>query len=149
MMENNTPSDSARPTHPSEEDDKISGKPRRILVADDNVDLAASMGLLLEMMGNEVRVAHDGSAAVILETEFRPDIVFLDIGMAKMNGLDACACIRDKPWGNEPIIVALTGWSGPEDRHRSQDAGFDHHLTKPIEPEALERFVASIETRAA
>ena len=101
-------------------------------MADDNVDLAVSMGLLLEMMGNEVRVAHDGRTAVILETQFRPDIVFLDIGMAKMNGFDACACIRDKPWGKEPIIVALTGWSSPEDKRRAQEAGFTVAKVLPL-----------------
>jgi CheY-like chemotaxis protein len=121
-------------------------KRRRILVADDNVDLAASMGLLLEMMGNDVRVTHDGSAAVNVETEFRPDVVFLDIGMTKMNGFDACTRIRGKPWGKEPVIVALTGWGQPEDKRRSREAGFDHHLVKPIEPAALERFLMDIES---
>ena len=110
---------------------------RRILVADDNVDLATSMGLLLEMMGNDVRVAHDGMAAVAADSEFRPDVVFLDIGMAKMNGLDACRQIRGKPWGKEPVIVALTGWGQAEDKRRSREAGFDHHLVKPIEPAVL------------
>jgi len=112
----------------------------------DNVDLAASMGLLLEMMGNDVRVTHDGSAAVNVETEFRPDVVFLDIGMTKMNGFDACTRIRGKPWGKEPVIVALTGWGQPEDKRRSREAGFDHHLVKPIEPAALERFLMDIES---
>ena len=124
-------------------------KRRRILVADDNIDLATSMGLLLEMMGNDVRVTHDGTAAVSTEAEFRPDVVFLDIGMAKMNGFDACRCIRGKPWGQEPVIVALTGWGQAEDRRRSKEAGFDHHLVKPVEPAMLERFLAEIESRSA
>ena len=122
---------------------------RRILVADDNVDLAASMGLLLEMMGNDVRVIHDGVAAVAAAAEFRPDVIFLDIGMEKMNGLDACRHIRGKPWGRDPVIVALTGWGQPEDRRGTQEAGFDHHLVKPIEPAALERFLAGIEPQTA
>jgi signal transduction histidine kinase/DNA-binding response OmpR family regulator len=122
---------------------------RRILVADDNVDLATSMGLLLELMGNEVRVTHDGMAAVAADAEFRPDVVFLDIGMGKLNGLDACRHIRRKPWGKEPIIVALTGWGQAEDKKRSREAGFDHHLVKPIEPAVLQRFLAEIEPQTA
>jgi CheY-like chemotaxis protein len=122
---------------------------RRILVADDNVDLATSMGLLLELMGNEVRVTHDGLAAVSAEAEFRPDVVFLDIGMERMNGFDACRRIRGNPWGKEPIIVALTGWGQSDDKRRSQEAGFDHHLVKPIEPAMLQRFLAEIETQPA
>jgi len=122
---------------------------RRILVADDNVDLATSMGLLLELMGNDVRVTHDGVSAVAVDSEFRPDVVFLDIGMAKLNGLDACRHIRRKPWGKEPVIVALTGWGQAEDKHRSREAGFDHHLVKPIEPAMLQRFLAEIETQTA
>ena len=122
---------------------------RRILVADDNVDLATSMGLLLELMGNDVRVTHDGMAAVAADAEFRPDVVFLDIGMAKLNGLDACRHIRRKPWGKEPIIVALTGWGQAEDKNRSREAGFDHHLVKPIEPAVLQRFLAEIEPQTA
>jgi signal transduction histidine kinase/DNA-binding response OmpR family regulator len=126
-----------------------SAKRRRILVADDNVDLAASMGLLLELMGNEVRVTHDGLTAVAMEAEFRPDIVFLDIGMAKMNGFDACRRIREKPWGKEPVIVALTGWGHADDKRRSREAGFDHHLVKPLDPALLERFLAEIEIKVA
>ena len=122
---------------------------RRILVADDNVDLATSMGLLLELMDNEVRVVHDGMAAVDAASEFRPDVLFLDIGMAKMNGLEACCEIRAKAWGKEPVIVALTGWGQADDKRRSREAGFDHHLVKPIEPVMLERFLAEIETQAA
>jgi CheY-like chemotaxis protein len=122
---------------------------RRILVADDNVDLATSMGLLLELMGNDVRVTHDGVAAVAADSEFRPDVVFLDIGMAKLNGLEACRHIRRKPWGKVPVIVALTGWGQAEDKHRSREAGFDHHLVKPIEPAMLQRFLAEIETQTA
>ena len=118
-------------------------------MADDNVDLAASMGLLLETMGNDVRVAHDGVSAVCAEGEFRPDVVFLDIGMSKLNGFEACRQIRGRPWGTEPVIVALTGWGQPDDKRRSRDAGFDHHWVKPVEPAALERFLAEIGPRKA
>ena len=122
---------------------------RRILVADDNVDLAASMGMLLEMMGNDVRVTYDGLSAVTAETEFRPEVVFLDIGMSKMSGFEACRRIRDQPWGKAPVIVALTGWGQPEDVRRSREAGFDHHWVKPVEPAVLERFLAGLGQQTA
>ena len=83
------------------------------------------------------------------DAEFRPDVVFLDIGMGKLNGLDACRHIRRKPWGKEPVIVALTGWGQAEDKNRSREAGFDHHLVKPIEPAVLQRFLAEIEPQTA
>jgi CheY-like chemotaxis protein len=86
---------------------------------------------------------------VSAEAEFRPDVVFLDIGMEHMNGFEACRRIRANPWGKEPIIVALTGWGQAEDKRRSQEAGFDHHLVKPIEPVMLQRFLADIETQSA
>ena len=107
------------------------------------------MGLLLEMMGNDVRLAHDGMSAVAAEAEFRPDVVFLDIGMPEMTGFEVCRRIRGKPRGKEPVIVALTGWGQPEDKRRSREAGFDHHLVKPIEPAVLERFLAELEPQTA
>ncbi len=133
----------------SEPRDARAPRRRRILVADDSVDLAESMGLLLEMLGNDVRVTHDGMSAVSAESEFRPDLVFLDIGMPKLDGFETCRRIRGKPWGKEPVIVALTGWGQPEDQRRSHEAGFDHHLVKPIEPAMLERFLTQIESQTA
>ncbi len=134
----------------SVEERKVAARQRRrILVADDNVDLAASMGLLLEMMGNDVRLAHDGMSALAAEAEFRPDVVFLDIGMPEMTGFEVCRRIRDKPRGKEPVIVALTGWGQPEDKQRAREAGFDHHLVKPIEPAVVERFLAELERQTA
>jgi signal transduction histidine kinase/CheY-like chemotaxis protein len=134
---------------PVEREAAATRKRHRILVADDNVDLATSMGVLLEMMGNEVRVVHDGTTAVAMEEVFRPDVIFLDVGMATMSGHDACRRIRGKPWGREPTIVALTGWGHAEDKRRSREAGFDHHLVKPMEPAALERFLAALGRQAA
>jgi CheY-like chemotaxis protein len=122
---------------------------RRILVADDNIDLATSMGLLLELMGNEVRVTHDGMAAVAADAEFRPDVVFLDIGMGKLNGLDACRHIRRKPWGKEPVHRGADRLGTGRRQERSREAGFDHHLVKPIEPAVLQRFLAEIEPQTA
>jgi PAS domain S-box-containing protein len=122
---------------------------RRILVADDNVDSAESLGMMLEFMGNEVRTAHDGVEAVETAAAFRPDVILLDIGMPRMNGYDACRRIREQPWGSSVAIVALTGWGQDEDKRRSREAGFDHHLVKPVEPAALETLLAAVQARPA
>jgi signal transduction histidine kinase len=117
---------------------------RRILVADDNVDSAASLALMLEFMGNEVHTAHDGLAAVEAAAAIQPDVILLDIGMPEMNGYDACREIRRQPWGRAAVVVALTGWGQEEDKRRSREAGFDQHLVKPVEPAALDRLLASL-----
>ncbi|MBI3650513.1 MAG: PAS domain S-box protein [Acidobacteria bacterium] len=114
---------------------------RRILVADDNVDSADSMAILLGIMGNEVRTANDGLAAVKETMGFRPDVILLDIGMPEMNGYDACRRIRELPEGKEVVIIALTGWGQDEDRRQSQEAGFTHHLVKPVDLGALEKLL--------
>jgi len=112
---------------------------RRILVADDNEDSAASLAMMLSFMGNEVHAAHDGMEAVEAAAAFRPDVILLDIGMPRMNGYDACRAIREQPWGRGLLILALTGWGQDEDKRRSREAGFDDHLVKPVEPAELER----------
>ena len=109
---------------------------RRILIVDDNHDSAMSLGMMLDLMGNETRTAHDGLAAVEAAGEFRPDVILLDIGLPKLNGYDACRRIREQPWSRGMVIVALTGWGQEEDRRRSADAGFDHHMVKPVEADA-------------
>lgn len=122
--------------------------PRRILVVDDNVDAADSMGQLLEMLGNEVRTAHDGEAGIRAAEAFRPAVVLMDIGMPKMNGYEACRRIREQPWGKDMVLVALTGWGQEDDRQKSADAGFDHHLVKPVETAALMKLLAGLEATA-
>lgn len=119
---------------------------RKILVADDNVDAATSLAMLLELHGNVVRAVHDGEAAVAAAAEFGPDVVFLDIGMPRLNGYDACRQIRANSDGQEVVVVALTGWGQEEDRRRSREAGFDHHLVKPVELGELEKFMAALPT---
>jgi len=110
---------------------------RRILVVDDNQDAANSLGMLLRLTGQEVQVAHDGLGALQAVRAFRPDVVFLDLGMPGMDGYEVARRLRDAPEVKGVVLVALTGWGQDEDRLRSQEAGFDHHLVKPIEPEAL------------
>jgi len=118
----------------------------RILVADDNADSASTLSLMLEVLGNEVFVAHDGVEALDLARRHRPQAILLDIGMPRMNGYDACARIREQPWGREPLIVALTGWGQEEDKNRSKAAGFDRHLVKPVEPAMLEKILEALPT---
>jgi CheY-like chemotaxis protein len=132
---------------PDDEEAVRSTRPRavprtalRVLVVDDKEDSAKSLGMLLEMTGNEVRIAQDGAAAVREAGEFRPHAVVLDIGMPRMNGYDAARAIRREPWGRDVYLIALTGWGQDIDRVRSRDAGFDLHLVKPVAPsEILER----------
>ena len=116
----------------------ISASRRRVLVVDDNIDSAQSLGSLLSMMGHEVRLAHDGIEALSAAESFRPNVVMLDIGMPRLNGYEACRAIRARPWAAGVRVIALTGWGQPDDRQRSLDAGFDQHLVKPVDPGALD-----------
>jgi PAS domain S-box-containing protein len=115
---------------------------RRILIVDDNRDAADSLGMLLQMMGNEVRTAHDGLDAVAAAAAFQPDVVLLDIGLPKLNGYEVACRIREQPGGAGMLLIALTGWGQDEDRRRSKAAGFDHHMTKPIEFDALKKLLS-------
>ncbi|HYC01038.1 MAG TPA: ATP-binding protein [Candidatus Limnocylindrales bacterium] len=118
----------------------------RILVADDNRDAAESMGMMLRLMGNDVRTVHDGIEAVEEAATFRPDVVLLDIGMPRLNGYEAARRIRQERWGKSMHLVALTGWGQQEDKSRASEAGFDRHFTKPMDPGELERIVAGLGT---
>ena len=117
---------------------------RRILIVDDNRDAATSLAMMLKLMGHEVRTAHDGQAGLAAASEHRPDLILLDIGMPKLNGYDTARLIRTEPWGQAVMLVALTGWGQEEDRRKSSEAGFDFHMVKPVEPDELERVVASV-----
>jgi len=114
---------------------------RRILVVDDNHDSAISLAMLLTLTGNETHTAHDGVEAFEAAKKWLPEVVLLDIGLPRMNGLDVCRRIREQPWGKDMVLVALTGWGQDEDRRKSQDAGFDHHMVKPVDHAALMKFL--------
>jgi CheY-like chemotaxis protein len=131
---------------PTAESEQPSGAPaeRRIVVADDNEDSAFTMAMMLKIMGHDVRTAHDGFEAIKVAEAFRPELILLDIGMPILNGYDACRRIREQSWGKGVVMVALTGWGQDEDKRQSREAGFDHHLVKPIEPEALEKLLAAL-----
>jgi PAS domain S-box-containing protein len=117
--------------------------PKRLLVVDDNPDAAESLALLLRLGGHEVHTAHDGQAGVDLARRLRPDVVILDLGLPKLDGLAACRRIREQPWGRDMLLVALTGLGQEEDRQRTREAGFDAHLVKPVDYEALTRLLAA------
>jgi CheY-like chemotaxis protein len=132
------------PQPPQEGDGVANGRKRRILLVDDNRDAADSLAVLLRMMGHEARSAYDGVEAVQAAATFRPEVVLLDIGLPKMNGYEAARHIRQQPWGKGMALVALTGWGQEQDKRRALEAGFDHHLTKPVDPVALSKLLAVI-----
>ena len=102
--------------------------------------------MMLGIMGHEVRTAHDGEAGVAAAAEFRPEVVLMDLGMPKVDGYEAARRIRAEPWGDEPFLVALTGWGADEDRRRTHEAGFDRHLVKPVALDALTESLAGMQT---
>jgi CheY-like chemotaxis protein/two-component sensor histidine kinase len=112
-------------------------KPRRILVADDNVDSALMLASALRQLGHDVRVAHDGVATIEEAKLFEPEVAFLDIGMPRMNGYDAGQTLRGH-FGDRIRLVAITGWGQEADKRRAAEASFDHHMTKPVEIDAVE-----------
>jgi signal transduction histidine kinase len=117
--------------------------PCRVLVVDDNVDSAESLCLLLDMMGNETVMAHDGTSAIETAKAFLPDIAVLDIGLPGISGYEVAASLRKVPELQHTLLVALTGWGGEEDRRRCIDAGFNHHLTKPASVADLKRLLSN------
>lgn len=130
---------------PRDDDDlRRSGPGRRILVVDDNRDSAESMAQMLSLLGNEVALAHDGLEAVERAEAFLPQVVLMDVGMPRLNGLDATRRIREQPWGVGMKVIALTGWGQEGDRLLSKDAGCDGHLVKPVELSDLQRMLREV-----
>jgi PAS domain S-box-containing protein len=115
----------------------------RLLVVDDNRDAADSLALLLEAAGHPVRVAYDGRTALAVAEAFRPDVALLDIGLPDLSGHEVARRLRAAAWGRHMRLIALTGWGQDDDRRRSAEAGFDHHLTKPVDPASLSRWLAA------
>ena len=130
-------------TAPVEAPGDSTGTSLRVLVVDDNVDAADTLAALLEMSGHATRVANDGQQALEVAQAFRPQVVFLDIGLPGMNGYEVARRMRSTPGMEHGILVALTGWGTREDRERSTEAGFDHHLTKPADMTAVETLLSS------
>jgi PAS domain S-box-containing protein len=118
----------------------------RILVVDDNRDAAESLAMLLKIMGNDVHLAHDGEEAVTAAAKVRPDVVLCDLGLPKLNGYEACRRMKAQAWTETMTLIAVTGWGQDDDRRKSQEAGFDHHLVKPVDPQSLMKLLAGLET---
>jgi PAS domain S-box-containing protein len=120
----------------------------KVLVVDDNVDAAKGMAMLLRTYGHDARVAHDGAAAMQAALEYVPDVVLLDIGLPVINGFQVAQWIRKEPALNNAVVIALTGYGQESDRRRSQEAGFDHHLVKPVEFATVEAILSAAVARA-
>jgi CheY-like chemotaxis protein len=114
----------------------------RVLVVDDNIDAATSLSYVLALAGYNTAVAHDGNRALEVAETMRPVIVLLDIGLPSMSGYEVARRLRAAPWGRDLRLIAVTGWGHESDRAKSLEAGFDAHLTKPIDPELLLQHIA-------
>lgn len=121
----------------------------RILLADDNVDFAASLAMLLETMEHTVLMANDGERALEIAPDFKPDFCFLDIGLPKLHGYDLARRLRENPATRNAVMVAVSGWGQEEDKRRSREAGFDHHLIKPVDFSQIEAVLATFSPRSA
>lgn len=128
----------------SRDDKRLADVKRRVLVVDDNQDTADSLALMLEAMGHEARTAYDGARAIALADEFRPDLILMDIGMPRFNGFQAAQRIRAQPWADRVVLIAITGWAREEDKECSKEAGFDAHLTKPVDLKLLFRLLSAM-----
>ena len=118
--------------------------PLRVLVVDDNGAAATMLGMVVKLLGHEVRTAGDGIQAIKTAEEFLPQVIFMDIGMPKMNGYEAAKQIRKQLWGQSICLIALTGWGQDQDRLLAIEAGFDHHLVKPAEPSEIQRLLGQV-----
>ncbi|HYW31878.1 MAG TPA: PAS domain S-box protein [Gemmatimonas sp.] len=122
---------------------------RRILVVDDNHDVAISLAEMLRIVGNDTMTAFDGAQALVVGETFRPDVIVMDIGMPTMNGYDTCRCIRGEPWGKEMVIIAQSGWGQEEQKRMSHEAGFTTYMVKPVDPAALQELLAGLPVTTA
>jgi signal transduction histidine kinase/ActR/RegA family two-component response regulator len=115
----------------------------RILIVDDNRDGADSLSAMLRLMGNDTLTAYDGRQGIEAARKFRPDVILLDIGLPLVNGYEVCRRIREQPWCQDTVFIAVTGWGQEQDRRRSQEAGFDRHMIKPVDPAALMKLLST------
>jgi len=115
-----------------------------ILIVDDNRDGADSLAMMLRIIGHDIVTAYDGQEGVEAAERHQPDVVLLDIGLPKLNGYEACRRIREQAGARSLVLIAVTGWGQDEDRRRSHAAGFDHHLVKPVDPNALMKLLSDL-----
>ncbi len=117
---------------------------RRVLIVDDNRDSADSLAMLMQITGNKTYMAHDGVEAVEAVEKYRPEVVLLDIGLPGLDGHEVCRRVREQPWGKDIIVIALTGWGQEDDRRKSEEAGFNGHLVKPVDYDKLLELLSSL-----
>jgi signal transduction histidine kinase/DNA-binding response OmpR family regulator len=151
------PEPEEEPPPPTAAPEPRTAAPRRVLIVEDNLDAAETLTEILELRGHDVRVAPDGPAGVAAAAEYRPEVVLLDIGLPGMDGFEVARRLRaqrNRPSrrrgagdsrARSPLLIALTGYGQDEDRRRSEEAGFDLHLTKPVDPEALEKLLGTLD----
>ena len=120
----------------------------RVLVVDDVRDSAASCATMLEIYGAETRIAYDGIEAIALAESFRPHVVLMDVTMPRLDGHEAARRIRAQSWGSSMLLIAVTGWGQERDVRAAHEAGFDGHLLKPVEPEALVSLIQDLRGKA-
>jgi CheY-like chemotaxis protein/anti-sigma regulatory factor (Ser/Thr protein kinase) len=134
------PSVAAKPPAPvSQQDAKL-----RVLVVDDNFDVAQTTGWMIEAIGHDYRMVHESKLAVQTATDYRPDAILLDINMPGMDGYAVCRALRQQPLFEDTVIIAQTGWGKAQDRASTGESGFDHHLTKPVNMDRLEQVLTDI-----
>ena len=121
----------------------------RVLVIDDNPDVARSIARLLAIVGHDVRVAQDGESGLSVAREFAPDAMLLDIGLPVVDGLQVARRIRQEPGLRNVLLIALTGYGQDADRQATKDAGFDHHLSKPVDFKTIESILATVDRQSS
>ena len=122
---------------------------RKVLVVDDNVDSAESLATLLRLSGHDALLAHDGVGAIEAAERHRPDVVLLDIGLPRMNGHEVCRRLRERPWSNGLVVIAVTGWGQGDESQKWQEAGFDAHLVKPAQYDELAALLSKLSRNAS
>jgi CheY-like chemotaxis protein len=120
----------------------------RVLVVDDNVDMVNILEMLLRRSGHDVRTAHDGPAALETASDYRPNVVLLDIGLPELDGYEVAKRIRQHALLQNVVLVAMTGYGQESDRQRAREAGFDHHLVKPTAFEQMQKILATVSEKA-
>lgn len=134
---------------PSSTTEKIGDSQRRILIVDDNQDASDILVLMLGRLGHDARAEYDGRAALKAAADFHPEVVLLDIGLPGLNGYEVARQLRSGPEGRQMVLIAATGWGQEADKQRAHEAGFDFHMTKPLDPDALRKLLANLPPRSA
>lgn len=131
------------PPAPDEERRPMAGT-LRVLIVEDNMDVADTLEVLIQTWGHDTRVARDPLLGLAAADEYQPHVVLLDIGLPRMHGYDVAKRLRERPWAGNLTMIAVTGWGQEADRLQSQGAGINHHLVKPLVPADLERILAGV-----